>query len=196
MRAVYHFDLNAGYPKNNREKYMVWLKYLQLVIFRVGPEDMPAGWQATTWAFIWFLLTGSMMVFADRATGESLQAALGQGFFDNVLNAILVAGYAWGWLVMRKHPERLAQLLTALYAALGLLSLVLAALWWLMPITPGKAATNGWWIIALFVWDVLVVGQIFRRALDLSAALGALISLGYFILAGVGVVWAHTLVFG
>ncbi|MBD3815726.1 MAG: hypothetical protein IE913_04600 [Halothiobacillus sp.] len=75
-----------------------------------------------------------------------------------MLNAILVAGYALGWLVMRKHPERLAQLLTALYAALGLLSLVLAALWWLMPITPGKAAINGWWIIALFVWDVLVVG--------------------------------------
>lgn len=175
---------------------MAWLRFLQLVIFRVGPEDMPAGWRATGWALLWFVLSGVAVVFVTREAGDSIRIELGHGLFDNTLDAAIVAGYAWGWLAIRRHPERVAQLLTALFGALGVLNLVLAALWWLVPIEPGKVSVHGWWIVALFVWDVLVVGQIFRRALDLGSAFGALISLGYFILAGVGVVWAHTLVFG
>jgi len=175
----------------------MWLRqFLQLVVFRIGPEDMPAGWRATRWALLWFLICGLVVVIVNRETAESVSTELWHGVFDNVLDAAIVAGYAWGWLAIRKYPARLPQLLTALFGALGVLSLVLASLWWLMPIHPGEVPVHGWWIIALFAWDVLVVGQIFRRALELGAVPGALISLGYFILSGMGVVWVHTLILG
>lgn len=176
--------------------FMWWRPFLQLVIFRVGPEDMPANWRATLWALLWFLICGLVVAIASREPAESISTDLWHGVFDNVLDAAIVAGYAWGWLTIRKFPARLPQLLTALFGALGILSLVLAALWWLMPIHPAEAPTHGWWVVALFVWDVLVVGQIFRQALGLGAVLGVLISLGYFVLSAIGVVWLHTLVFG
>ncbi|WP_298218536.1 hypothetical protein [Halothiobacillus sp.] len=175
---------------------MWWRQFLQLVVFRIGPEDMPAGWRATRWALLWFLICGLVVVIVNREAAEPVSTELWHGVFDNMLDAAIVAGYAWGWLSFRKRPARLPQLLTALLGALGVLSLVLAALWWFMPIHPGEEPVRGWWIIALFAWDVLVVGQIFRRALELGAVPGALISLGYFILSGTGVVWVHTLVLG
>ena len=175
---------------------MEWLRYLQLVTFRLGPEDMPAGWRATGWALIWFMLTGLAMIPVESTPDRSIQVALGHSLLDNAANALIVLAYAWGWLAIRRRPERLPQLLTALFGALGVLSLVLAAFWWMMPIEPATVAAQGWWVIVLFIWDVLVVGQIFRRALNLGAALGALISLGYFILASIGVIGLRALVFG
>ncbi len=175
---------------------MWWRRFLQLVVLRVGPEDMPAGWRATGWSLLWFLVCGLAMIVINREATESVSVELWRGLFDNVLDAGVVAAYAWGWLTIRKRPARLPQLLTALFGALGVLNLVLAALWWRLPIHLGEVSVYGWWIIVLFAWDVLVVGQIFRRALELGAVLGVLISLGYFVLSGVGVLWVHTLVFG
>lgn len=175
---------------------MAWLGFLRLAIFRAGPQDMPASWQATGRAVLWFLLCGMAVVFVSRDQTESMAADLLHGLFDNVLDAVIIVAYAWGWVTIRKFPARLPQLLTALFGALGVLSLVLAGLWWLQPIHPGAPSVRDWWIVLLFVWDVLVVGQLFRLALNLGAVLGALISLGYFILSGVGVVWVHALIFG
>ena len=158
--------------------------FFQLLFLRAGPEDMPAGQQPLLVALAFYLVVGILLDIA--VTGEG-QGGLGSGLLLLVADVLVLAGYSAGLAVLRGHRPRIPQMLTALLGATAMLGLVA---WPLVVMQPSVSEVGdgpvGWWSVAmiiLFAWNLVVLGQIYRRTLDFGAALGVLAALGYFILS-------------
>ncbi|MHB8921177.1 MAG: hypothetical protein ACYC3N_09140 [Halothiobacillus sp.] len=167
-----------------------------LLLLRAGPQDMPAGWRMTAWAALWFVLCGLILGFVNQDESANWVNTVGQGVLDNGLDMALIGAYSGSWVFFRQRAARLAQLLTALLGALGMLGLVLALMWLVVPMSPVLSDTMGaseWLIMGLFIWNLVVVGQIYRRTLEVSIGLGILIALGYYIIAALVVLLANSL---
>ncbi|WP_322521238.1 hypothetical protein SR882_10825 [Guyparkeria halophila] len=163
--------------------------FFQLLFLRAGPEDMPAGQQPLLIAVGFYVVVGVLLDFA--VTGESGIGGngLGAGLMLLAADALVLVGYSAGLAVLRGHRARIPQMLTALFGATAMLGLVA---WPLVVMQPtGLEGENidgqvGLWsvlMIALFAWNLVVLGQIYRRTLDFGAAIGVLSALGYFILS-------------
>ena len=158
--------------------------FFKLLFLRAGPEDMPAGQQPLLVALAFYLVVGILLDIA--VTGEG-QGGLGSGLLLLGADVLVLAGYSAGLAVLRNHRPRIPQMLTALLGATAMLGLVA---WPLVVMQPPVSEVGdgpiGWWslaMIALFAWNLVVLGQIYRRTLDFGAALGVLAALGYFILS-------------
>ncbi|MFP4462799.1 MAG: hypothetical protein ACOCY4_01620 [Guyparkeria sp.] len=160
--------------------------FFQLLFLRAGPEDMPAGQRPLLIAVAFYLVVG---VLLDLAVANEGQGGLGAGLLLLGADAIVLVGYSAGLAVLRNHRARIPQMLTALFGATAMLGLVA---WPLVAMQPtGAEAADidtqlGIWsvlMIALFAWNLVVLGQIYRRTLDFGAAIGVLTALGYFILS-------------
>ena len=158
--------------------------FFQLLFLRVGPEDMPAGQQPLLVAVSLYLVVGLLLDAA--VTGEGI-GGLGSGVLLLAADALVLAGYSAGLAVLRDHRPRIPQMLTALFGATAMLGLVA---WPLVVMQPSMSEVGdgpiGWWslaMIALFAWNLVVLGQIYRGTLAFGAALGVLAALGYFILS-------------
>jgi len=158
--------------------------FFQLLYLRAGPEDMPAGQKPVLVAVVLYLGVGALLDLA--VSGEPV-GGTGGGLLLLVVDALVMAGYSAGLATLRGHRPRIAQMLTAVFGATALLGLVA---WPLVAMQPPMGEVGdgsiGWWalmMIALFAWNLVVLGQIYRRTLDFGAALGVLAALGYFILS-------------
>ena len=158
--------------------------FFQLLFLRVGPEDMPAGQTPLLVAIALYVVVGVLLDVA--VTGEG-GGGVGGGLLLLAADALVLAGYSAGLAVLRSHRPRIPQMLTALFGATAVLGLVA---WPLVVMQPSMSGVGdgpiGWWslaMIALFAWNLVVLGQIYRRTLDVGAALGVLAALGYFILS-------------
>lgn len=160
--------------------------FFQLIFLRVGPEDMPSGTQPVYIALGFYLAVGLLL---DRAVAGEGGAGLGTGMLLLGADAGVLALYSAGLAALRGHQPRIPQMLTALFGATAMLGLVA---WPLVVMQPaGGAAVDadgalGIWsmlMIALFAWNLVVLGQIYRRTLDFGAAIGMLIALGYFVIS-------------
>ncbi|MFO7582564.1 hypothetical protein [Guyparkeria sp.] len=158
--------------------------FFQLIFLRVGPEDMPAGTQPIYIALGFYLLVGILL---DQVVAS--EAGFGAGLLLLGADAAVLALYSAGLAMVWGHRPRIPQMLTALYGATAMLGLVAWPLVAMQP-TGGEAVdvdgAVGLWsmlMIALFAWNLVVLGQIYRRTLGLNAAIGMLIALGYFILS-------------
>ena len=159
--------------------------FFQLLFLRVGPEDMPVGQQPLLVAVALYLVVGVLLDVA--VTGEGVGGGMGGGLLLLAADALVLAGYSAGLAALRDHRPRIPQMLTALFGATAMLGLVA---WPLVVMQPSVSEVGdgpiGWWslaMIALFAWNLVVLGQIYRRTLDFGAALGVLAALGYFILS-------------
>lgn len=164
----------------------LFVQFLGLLVFRTGPADMPAGWRPVGVAAGGFLLVGLLLGASSVTARTDLPEALGQGLLDSGLDLLVLAGYSFVWTTLRRYPFRLPQMLTALFGALGLLGLLFIPLMVWMPADMGDPASFGGWswlIMGLFLWNLVVVGQIYRHTLALSAGVGVLLALGYFVVS-------------
>ncbi len=162
--------------------------FFQLLFLRAGPEDMPAGQQPLLIAVGFYLVVGVLLDLAVTSEG-GLGHGLGAGLMLLAADALVLVGYSAGLAALRGHRARTPQMLTALFGATAMLGLVA---WPLVVMQPtGLEGENvdgqvGLWsvlMIALFAWNLVVLGQIYRRTLDFGAAIGVLTALGYFILS-------------
>ncbi|RRQ20315.1 hypothetical protein D5687_09945 [Guyparkeria sp. SCN-R1] len=164
--------------------------FFQLLFLRAGPEDMPAGQQPLLIAVGFYLVVGVLLDIAVAGEGQGgLGGGLGGGLLLLAADAVVLVAYSAGLAMLRNHRPRIPQMLTALFGAMAMLGLVA---WPLVAMQPtGAEAADidtqlGIWsmlMIALFAWNLLVLGQIYRRTLDFGAAIGVLTALGYFILS-------------
>ncbi len=159
-----------------------------MLFLRAGPEDMPAGQQPLLIAVGFYVVVGVLLDLA-VASDSGLGGGLGSGLMLLAADALVLVVYSAGLTLLRNHRERIPQMLTALFGATAMLGLVA---WPLVALQPtGAEAANidsqlGLWsvmMIALFAWNLVVLGQIYRRTLDFGAAIGVLTALGYFILS-------------
>ncbi|MFN2382134.1 MAG: hypothetical protein ABR561_06225 [Guyparkeria sp.] len=162
--------------------------FFQLLFLRAGPEDMPAGQQPLLIAVGFYVVVGVLLDFAVAGEGDP-GGGLGAGMILLAADAVVLVGYSAGLAALRQHRERISQMLTALFGATAMLGLVA---WPLVVMQPtGMEGENvdgqvGLWsvlMIALFAWNLIVLGQIYRRTLEFGVGIGVLTALGYFILS-------------
>ena len=163
--------------------------FFELLFLRAGPEDMPAGQQPLLIAVGFYFVVGVLLDIA--VAGEGQGGGVGGGLLLLAADAAVLVAYSAGLAMLRDHRARIPQMLTALFGATAMLGLVA---WPLVAMQPtGAEAADidtqlGLWsvlMIALFAWNLVVLGQIYRRTLEFGAAIGVLAALGYFILSSV-----------
>ncbi|MFO7808831.1 hypothetical protein [Guyparkeria sp.] len=162
--------------------------FFQLLFLRAGPEDMPSGQQPLLIALGFYLVVGVLLDLAVTSEG-GLGHGMGAGLLLLAADALVLVGYSAGLALLRNHRARVPQMLTALFGATAMLGLVAWPLVVMQPTGAESADIDtqlGLWsmlMIALFAWNLVVLGQIYRRTLDFGAAIGVLTALGYFILS-------------
>lgn len=164
----------------------LFVLFVGLLVFRTGPADMPPGWRPVAVAAGWFLGVGLLLGLSSDTAQTDLSGALGDSLLDSALDLVVLAAYSFLWARLRRHPLRLPQMLTALFGALGMLGLPFIPLMMWMPTDmadPASFGAWGWLIMGLFLWNLVVVGQIYRHTLGLSAGVGVLLALGYFVVS-------------
>ncbi|MFA7522088.1 MAG: hypothetical protein WCY71_04125 [Halothiobacillaceae bacterium] len=166
--------------------------FFQLLFMRAGPQDMPAGQQPLLVAAGLYLVVGALLDLAVRGEGPGGTGGP-NGLLFLAVDALVLAGYSAGLAVMRDQRPRIQQMLTALFGATAMLGLVA---WPLVALQPGGTELAGeqlglWSVamIALFAWNLVVLGQIYRRTLEFSAPIGVLAALGYFVLSSLVYAW-------
>ena len=142
------------------------LPLLDLMRFRAGPQDLPAGWGV---AMLVALACGAQGLLADRMLD-------GAGAAPRSLLALSVQVTAtWALLWLKRVPLRLPQTITALAGSGFLFSLISIGL--LLQTTP-EGFSPGLALIwfAVFLWSLLVDAHIYRHALSITMSLGVLIA--------------------
>ena len=140
--------------------------FVGILRLRSGPQDLPDSW-ATTVVIVGLYLAMSM--FSVQQLGDGDSAAVGLAITAMQFAAIAVM------LHLRKHPERLAQTLSALAGTgivLGTLSYI-----FLVQADPDRQQpllALAWF--SLFFWSLVVDAHIYRHALSITMPQGMLIS--------------------
>lgn len=150
----------------------LFLRLLDIMRLRSGPQEMPAGWGFAILFSLGYLAEG---FFADQFLSESDSAPRSLVSVSIQFLAISVL------LTFRHMSSRLPQTLTALAGTgmlFGALSITLVML-----ATPGAAqpALALVWLAA-FLWSLTVDAHIYRRALSTSLSLGILVAVLIFAL--------------
>jgi hypothetical protein len=156
----------------------IFQAFLQLVLRRIGPEDLPDSGLLLGLAAAAYAATqavAALQIYGPDVVVVKAVAA------DVVLLVLAVAVL----LKAAGRPERLRRTLTALLGAGALLTVPLVPLnYWMQLFThAGQApAAPSIAILALLTWSLTVQGHIFSRALSTSLAPGLLVAVGYFVL--------------
>ena len=155
------------------------LRLLDLVRFRAGPQDLPAGWPVALTMTAAYLLQG---LLADRLVQSAGDAAADGGGVPRSLVAIAIQVLATALLLKaRGLSERLPQTITAL-AGVGLVFGLISTLL-VVQARPGQpqAGLVLLWL-GLFLWSLTVDGHIYRHALGVALRTGVLIAVLIFAL--------------
>lgn len=149
---------------------------LDICLLRRGPQAVPAGWRAATWALAIYV--------AVSITVSRLTDAIDNALLPAALSAGLLVAIAYAVLRVVGHSARVPQTVTALAATGALLSLLILPA--LMTTTreldtnrPADMASVAY-IATVFVWSFAVDAHIYRHALSTSFTVGVLISVLWF----------------
>lgn len=155
----------------------------RLLLFKAGPQDLPATPLLLQLGVLAFLTTAVARLLLVNTIGPALlQALVGFAVFWAYVQLVLKA---------RKKPERFAQTMGALLLSSSVISiLMLPPLNTLAPllmevarganlaeVQPPSWAVYTW--LGLSIWGLALAGHIFRHALDVGMGLGVLCALGY-----------------
>jgi len=150
---------------------------IELCLLRIGPADLPGDARLPWVLAAGYVLSSGLLFMAEE--GFAL------GMAQAAVDAALLAGFVWGALKLREHPERFNQT----YAALMGISLVISLLSWpVLGAVPSEWAANELHpaqiaLLVVLLWSLIAQGQVLRRALDMSAGMGLLLVFVYFMLS-------------
>lgn len=151
-------------------------------------DGVVIGWGCTVAVLCLFLLSGLAVGFATGPGTESVRDIVMQSLVDTAVDLLLIGVY-FGIFLRWRRSAVARPFGVLVVAVLALLAFVLAGVWqlgdWLhMPrdaVSGGFAAA----ILLLFMWNLMAVGQLTRQALNMSALMGLIVALGYFVVSGV-----------
>jgi hypothetical protein len=152
--------------------------FIELCLLRRAPQDLPASVTLLKVLILVYLAVG---VLVGAATGQGLWEALVQTLVDTaLLLGLLYAGLRW----LGRLP-RFVQSASALLGSGALLNLLVLA-----PLAMASGGDDSevtgvaaLLFLALLAWSLVVTGHILRHTLDLPLVQGALIAIGYNLLA-------------
>ena len=146
--------------------------FLDICLFRKGPQDVPAYTVLFWFALLAFFLVGLIEAFF---TGQWLEA-----MYKSLLEGTILLAFVWISLMVSGKPNRLLQ--TAI-AALGTdafissfgIVLAVVSIFASNPINPAIQLL----FLALLLWHMAVVAHILRHALSQSLVIGVMLSIVY-----------------
>ncbi|VAW83928.1 hypothetical protein MNBD_GAMMA18-1186 [hydrothermal vent metagenome] len=150
--------------------------FLDLCLFRTGPQGLPTSIWLRNATLVGYFLVSAALSISIAPEFNSLLAAL----LDTFFLALLVVGSLW--LVSKR--ERINQTLTAIYGSGVLFNLAIApfaVIYLSMDKQAGPLLATG--ITALGLWNLAVLGNILRHALNLPLIAGMAIAITYLALS-------------
>ena len=140
--------------------------FVGILRLRSGPQDLPDSW-ATTVVIVGLYLAMSM--FSSQQLGDGDSAAA------NLATTALQFAALGVMLHLRKYPERLGQMLSAL-AGTGIVFSILSYMFLVRadPDQQQPLLALAWF--SIFFWSLVVDAHIYRHALSITMPQGLLIS--------------------
>ncbi len=148
--------------------------YWQLCLLRIGPQDLPNSSTLLYATLAVYLVVDFALTILDLSFGASILAS----FLDAGLLLSFTGLLLWG----RSLPERMIQAFTALLgsgALLGALAFPLLSWQFALGIENPYVVMPSLLLLVLLIWNITVVGHIFRHALSGSMGLGVGLSVLY-----------------
>lgn len=128
----------------------------ELTTLRKGPQDMPSAWVAQQWVVMAYVLVNIVLL----QMSSSWQTAVSQLGVD----LLLMAGFTWPLLYFSGHLARFPQTLVALLGADAVINF--CALPALFSLTQQPSEIGIFAMLLLMLWHWLVIGHIYRHALE------------------------------
>ena len=150
--------------------------FFDICLLKAGPQALPASSFLLSATALAGLLTGTIVI-AD-AMGNVFTA-----FMAQLLDLLLLALLLLTMLRLKGLESRFTQAATALFGCGALINLVTLPLPLLAPEEGAgqQAAGPAFFLyLALIIWALVVVGHIFRHAMEIHLVRGILIAVGYF----------------
>ena len=147
--------------------------FLDICLFRKGPQDVPAGMALLKLCLLGYGLSGLMVLLLNTPAPVAILQIL--------LDLVLLAGLLHLALLARRHSRRFEQTLSALTGTGTLMGLLaLPVMFWIISQGPdGDVQWPSLLLLALMAWSVAIMAHILRHALDIPVWAGALGALGY-----------------
>jgi hypothetical protein len=154
-----------------------WLAFfIEVAALRAAPQDAPASRSMYYTSIFLYWLLGTIILLFDRTYGQAVIVSIIQ------TGLMLFLSHLGLWI--RKLPERQLQTITALTGSGSIILLVaIPVIGWAAQTPEGSNLTQIilmiW--IALLIWETVVVGHVYRHALDIPfvAGLGLALVLMY-----------------
>jgi hypothetical protein len=147
--------------------------FLDICLFRKGPQDLPAGMALLKLCLLGYALSGFVVLLLSTPAPVAILQIL--------LDLVLLAGLLHLALRARRHPRRFEQTLSALTGTgtlMGLLALPVMV-WIVRQGSDGDIELPSLLLLALMAWSIAIMTHILRLALDVPVWVGALGALGY-----------------
>jgi len=153
--------------------------FLDIALWRKSPAQLPAS------VFLLCLVAAAAAIL--EVIAAYLPAAPSGAIEVRVaLSVLLPLLFAWLVLAVARQRQRFLQTGTALLGVAVIAEIVLYPLGSLLNLIgvdrPAALPVGVFWVVGL-IWYLLACANIWRAALDARLALGAAISLGYFVLS-------------
>lgn len=148
---------------------------LGVCLLQKGPQDIPYS-------------PSSLLALIAAASGLSHIAAENIPRAANTTLQTLIAAlfglfFIYAALALRGYKERFMQSATAIFGADAIIALPVAlATFSLDGKSPQQAPTMALIILLLWLWNISILGHIFRHALEVRLPLGIIIALGFSLL--------------
>lgn len=147
--------------------------FLDLCLFRKGPQDVPASPALLKLTLLAYGLSGLLVLLLSTPAPVAILKTL--------LDMVLLVGLLHLTLILYRHPARFEQTLSALAGVgtlMGLLALPLVS-WIAQQGADGDIELPGLLVLGLMSWNIAVMAHILRHAFDTSIWVGTLYAIGY-----------------
>lgn len=147
--------------------------FVDIVLFRKGPQDVPASQLLLGLCLLAYLLIGELMLLMEDTL---LRATL-----QVLLDAAMLAGFVTVTLKIAGYGARVLQTLSALLGVDVLISILAFPV--MISLSSGVERGGGYLLIMLMIWHLAVTAHIFRHALSRSLWIGYAAALFYTLLS-------------
>lgn len=164
--------------------FTLFREFLHICLFRRGPQDLPASTPLLVLCLLASIL-GSVVIAATSLT-------LPMAVMSAVAETLFMCAAVYLLLWVRGHAARWQQTVTAIAGAgVVLILLALPLLAWILA-AEAQSAAAGLPILLFYgiiIWNLMVLGHIFRHALSTLLPLGVFVALVYYSASVIFINW-------